>query len=400
MFLTETLRFSAQALRANPVRSLLTGLGMVIGTASVILVVTISLTSRDYILEQVEGIGSNIIFAYFVTAGPTTPAADADYVKMADVEAIRTELRSDVVAATGVMSNAGQVLIEGRPQDVKINGSDQDYQSVRNIVISSGRFLDPGDVTRREKVALLTDHLAERLYGSRAGALNQVLRLYGLQFTVIGTFHEKVETFGQSEVDRDTIVIPITVQRYFTSLERIDPLYVQVRSPRDVERVALRVQEILEARHRPGARYRVDTLTAILNAAKNISLILSLVLVLVSAITLLISGIGIMNIMLVTVTERTREIGVRLAVGASARKILLQFLAEAMMVSLIGGLIGILVGVAIPLSVGLFADIRIPISWVAIVVAFGVSCLVGLVFGILPANRAAHLNPTEALRYE
>jgi putative ABC transport system permease protein len=144
----------------------------------------------------------------------------------------------------------------------------------------------------------------------------------------------------------------------------------------------------------------VDTLTAILNAAKNISLILSLVLVLVSAITLLISGIGIMNIMLVTVTERTREIGVRLAVGAAPREILLQFLTEAILVSLSGGVIGILAGVAIPLSVQLFADIRIPISPVAIIVAFGVSCLVGLVFGMLPANRAAHLHPTEALRYE
>jgi len=400
MFLGEALRFSIQALRANPIRSLLTALGMVIGTASVILVVTISLTSRDYILEQIEGIGSNIIFAYFVTSGPTSVAADADYIKMADVEALRRELGSDIVAATGVMSNAAQILIGGRTEDVKVNGSDQDYQAVRNIVIGSGRFLDLGEVTRREKVALLTEHLAERLYGSRASALNQVIRLYGLPFTVIGTFHEKVETFGQSEVERDTVLIPITVLRYFTPVERIDPLYVQVRAPQEVDRVAGRVQEILEGRHRPGARYRVDTLTAILNAAKNISLILSIVLILVSAITLVISGIGIMNIMLVTVTERTREIGVRLAVGASARKILLQFLTEAMMVSLSGGLVGILVGVAIPLSVALFADIRIPISWVAIVVAFGVSCLVGLIFGILPANRAAHLSPTEALRYE
>jgi putative ABC transport system permease protein len=400
MFLGEALRFSIQALRANPIRSLLTALGMVIGTASVILVVTISLTSRDYILEQIEGIGSNIVFAYLATSGATSVAADADYVKMADVEAMRQELGSDIVAATGVMSNAAQILIDGRTEDVKVNGSDQDYQAVRNIVIGSGRFLDLGEVTRREKVALLTDHLAERLYGSRAAAPNQVIRLYGLPFTVIGTFHEKVETFGQSEVERDTVLIPITVLRYFTPVERIDPLYVQVRAPREVDRVAGRVQEILEARHRPGARYRVDTLTAILSAAKNISLILSIVLILVSAITLVISGIGIMNIMLVTVTERTREIGVRLAVGASARKILLQFLTEAMMVSLSGGLAGILVGVAIPLSVTLFTNIRIPISWVAIVVAFGVSCLVGLIFGILPANRAARLSPTEALRYE
>jgi putative ABC transport system permease protein len=400
MFLGEAVRFSLQALRANPVRSLLTGLGMVIGTASVILVVTISLTSRDYILEQVQGIGSNIIFAYYVSAGPATVAADADYIKMSDVEAIRQHLSSDIVATTGVMSNFDRILIGGKEQDVKVIGTDESYQPVRNIVISSGRFLDASDLTLRTKVALLTDKLAERLYGSANGGLNQVIRIFGLQFTVIGTFHEKVETFGQSEVERDTILIPITVLRYFTPVERIDPMYVQVRAPQEVERVAVRVQEIVEGRHRAGAHYRVDTLTSILNAAKQISLILSAVLVLVSAITLVISGIGIMNIMLVTVTERTREIGLRLAVGASKQEILLQFLTEAMMVSLTGGIVGILVGVAIPLSVQLFADIRIPLSPVAIVVAFGVSCLVGLVFGILPANRAAQLNPTEALRYE
>jgi putative ABC transport system permease protein len=399
MFVGEAVRFSWQALRASPVRSVLTGLGMAIGTASVILVVTISLTSRDYILEQVQGIGSNIIFAYYASAGGST-VSEADYIKMPDVQAIREELTSDIVAATGVMSNFDRILIGGKEQDVKVIGTDQDYRAVRNIVISSGRFLDEGDITLRSKAALLTDQLATRMFGGRAAALSQVIKLYGLEFTVIGTFHEKVETFGQSEVERDTILIPITVLRYFTPVERIDPLYVQVRSPQEVDRVAARLQEILEARHRPGARYRVDTLTAILNAAKNISLILSLVLVLVSAITLVISGIGIMNIMLVTVTERTREIGVRLAVGASPREILLQFLTEAILVSLSGGLIGILAGVAIPMSVQLFADIRIPISPVAILVAFGVSCLVGLIFGMLPANRAAHLRPTEALRYE
>ena len=137
MFLAEAVSFSIQSLRANPVRSLLTGLGMVIGTASVILVVTISLTSRDFILQQIEGVGSNIIFAYYVAAGPTSPAADADYIKVADISAIRNELHGDIVAATGVMTNFDQMLIAGKAQDVKVIGTDEDYAEVRNIIIVS-----------------------------------------------------------------------------------------------------------------------------------------------------------------------------------------------------------------------------------------------------------------------
>jgi len=329
----------------------------------------------------VEGIGSNIFYGYYVSAGPETAAADADYVKMADINAVRRDLTADITAATGVMTSFDQIPVAGKAQDIKVIGTDEQYAPVRNIAISGGRFLDANDVALRQKVALLTDALAQRMFGGAAGALNQTIKLYGLQFTVIGIFHEKVETFGQSELERDTILIPITVLHYFAPVERIDPLYVQVRSPEEVERVAGRVRDILSARHRAGAQYRVETLTAILTAAKNISLILSLVLILVSAIALVISGIGIMNIMLVTVTERTREIGVRLSVGATPHEILLQFLTEAIMVSLCGGTIGILAGVAIPWSVGLFTDIRIPISAVAILVAFGVSCVVGLIFG-------------------
>ena len=401
MFLHEALKFSVQALRANPVRSALTMLGMVIGTASVILVVTISLTSRDYILEQIQGIGSNMIFAYYETGGMTSATSAGDFINMADVEAVREQLGGRIVAATGVMTNYDRMLIDGKEQDVAVIGSDQDYRTVRNLIVSAGRFMDASDVALRQKVAMLTDQLARRLFGSRNAAVGQIIKVHGLQFTVIGTFRERVESFGQTELARETILIPITIIKYFTPVERIDPMYVQVRAPEDVEPVTNLVRGILESRHRPGARYRVENLTAILNAAKNIALILTLVLILVSAIALVISGIGIMNIMLVTVTERTREIGVRLAVGASRREILLQFLTEAMLVSLIGGVLGILVGVAMPLTVMLFVDnVQIPISKLAIGVAFGVSCAVGLIFGMLPANRASRLNPTEALRYE
>ena len=400
MFLKEAFQFSISALRANPIRSLLTTLAMAIGTASVILVVTISLIGRDYILEEVEGIGSNLIFAYYTGVTSSSPTSDADSIKLADVEAIRQELGGDIVAATGVMSDVDRVRIHNREQDVKVNSTDAAYPSVRNLVISSGRFFDENDVAQRQKVALLTDHLAEYMFGSPTAALHQVIRLHDLRFTVIGTFREKVETYGQSEVQRDTLVIPITVQRYFTPAERIDPLYVRARSPEQVDRVALRVQQILEARHRRGARYKVETLTALVKAARNISLILSLVLFLVAGIALGISGVGIMNIMLVAVTERTHEIGVRLSVGATRRAILAQFLTEAVLVSLAGGIAGTLAGIAIPAAVGLLAGIRVPVSPVAISVAVGVSCVVGLIFGTVPANRAAHLSPTEALRYE
>jgi putative ABC transport system permease protein len=256
-------------------------------------------------------------------------------------------------------------------------------------------------VALRQKVALLTEALAKRLYGSPAAAPGQIVKIHGLQFTVIGTFKEKVESFGLSEITRETILIPITVLKYFAKVERIDPMYVQARRAQDVEDLTRQVRQIIESRHRPGARYWVGNLAAILDAAKNIALVLTLVLIMVSAIALVISGIGIMNIMLVTVTERTREIGVRMAVGAARRDILQQFLLEAVLISVSGGLLGILLGLAIPLSVRYLAEnVYIPISTLSIVVAFAVSCLVGLVFGILPAHRAARLNPTEALRYE
>jgi putative ABC transport system permease protein len=402
MHIGEAMSFSLQALRQNPVRSMLTGLGMVIGTASVILVVTISLTSENYILEQIEGVGSNMIFAsYEVGTQASSAEVNADFVKISDVQAVREQLAGRIVAATGIESNYDTTFINGKEERILVIGSDEFYKPVRNLVMLSGRFLDASDVELRQHVALMTQKLAKRLYGSQDAAPGQTIKLHGLQFTVIGTFKEKVETFGQSELNDETLLIPITVQQYFIRVERIDPLYVQVRSPEQVEALTVEVKEILESRHRAGANYKVENLTGILNAAKSIARILSLVLVLVSAIALVISGIGIMNIMLVTVTERTREIGVRMAVGAARRDILLQFLTEAVLISVAGGTIGIVAGVALPLSVQYFADnLQIPVSMWSVGIAFTVSSLVGLIFGMLPASRASRLNPTEALRYE
>jgi putative ABC transport system permease protein len=401
MYFGESLRFTLQALRANKFRTLLTALGLVIGNASVILVVTISITSRDYVLDVIRGVGSNLIYAQFSAGTNTSTKVDADYVKMADVDAVRQQLASRIVAATGVMSNDGRLLINGKEQDVSVVGADEYYPTVRNMVLLSGRFLDDSDVNARQHVVMLSEKLAVMLYGNLQDAVGQVAKLYGLQFTVVGTFKERTSTLGQTEIANETVLMPITVMKLFTPVERIDPMYVQARESSDVQPLTAAIKQLLERRHRPGARYNVDNLTAILEAAQSITLVMTIVLILVSTIALLISGIGIMNIMLVTVTERTREIGLRKAVGASRRAVLQQFLTESVVISVAGGVIGILVGLAIPLSVRFFTDaIRVPISTTSVVVAFGVSLAVGVIFGMLPANRASQLNPTEALRYE
>jgi putative ABC transport system permease protein len=363
----------------------------VIGNASVILVVTISLTSREYILAQIQRIGSNLIYAqYDAGNNGTIVAADADFIKESDVEAVRAQLGSRIVAATGVMNSFDRLRINGREQDVNITGTDEFYPMVRNLDLLAGRFFDASDIRERHRVTLLMQRLAMKLYGSQAAAVGQIIKLHGLQFTVIGTFREKTESFGLSELTGENALIPITVLKYFAQLERIDPLYVQARRASDVEPLTVTIRSILEGRHRAGARYRVDNLAAILEAARSIATVLTAVLVVVSAIALIISGIGIMNIMLVTVTERTREIGLRMAVGAARNDILEQFLTEAVLISLGGGIAGILIGIAIPLSIRFFTDdVQIPISPLSIAVAFTVSLLVGLLFGILPANCAA-----------
>jgi putative ABC transport system permease protein len=305
------------------------------------------------------------------------------------------------VAATAVMQTNDRIAIDGKEKEVAIQGADEYYPRVRNLALLTGRFADAQEVATRAKVALLTEPLARELFGSASASVGQTLKIKGIQFTMIGVFKEKVSSFGLSELQGRTVLIPISVLKYFVRVERIDPVYIQAKRAEDVVPMTADVRRILETRHRPGARYFVDNLGAILDTARQIGIVLTVLLILVAMIALAISGIGIMNIMLVTVTERTREIGVRMAIGASRREVLAQFLMEASLISVGGGLIGMVIGLALPLIGREFAEgVEIQISWISVAIAFLVSLVVGITFGYLPARRAASLNPTEALRYE
>jgi putative ABC transport system permease protein len=395
----EIFRIAIQALRANKLRAFLTTLGVVIGSACIVLVVTISLVGRAYVLSQVEGVGSNLVYAQIIrTVAQTTPINDE--ISLGDLEAIRREV-PDVVHVAGTHDDTMVVVAGGVEHSVALVAVTEEFQSIRNLLVLSGRYFDDGDAEARTKVCLITEELARNAFPG-VDPVGKDIRVGELRFTIIGVFKERVATFGQSEIARESVIVPFGLLKSYAGVDNVKVLYAQAASPDAVPQLTAQVAAVLRSRHRAGAAYNVDNLSGILNAARNISLAVSLVLLAVGFITLIISGVGIMNIMLVTVTERTREIGVRKAIGARRREILYQFLLEALIISGTGAVLGISIAVGMPLAVRpwLPDGLVIPVSPVSILVAFLVSCATGVVFGYLPASRAAKLQPTEALRYE
>jgi len=396
----EILAVAIETFRSNKVRFALTALGMVIGTASLILVVTIGLTGKQYILREINAIGANMITANYEGGTIYGGSNSNDFMTLEDMKAIRAQVPG-IVAASPMIQLHDQVPVPGgKERDVLILGVSSEYQYVRNLIMPAGRFFDEYDSSSRNKVALITKPLAIRLYGSEDEAVGQNVKLNGLPFTIIGTFRERVETFGQSEISDDTILIPYTVARYFTDTDAVKNLFFSMSDSERVPEATKEIQAVLQSRHRAESVYKVENLTQLLDVAAKTANALTAVLLLISAVTLLVSGVGIMNIMLATVSSRIREIGVRKAVGATNSEIRLQFLTEAVLISLVGGAIGIIVGLAIPVSLRFFTDYRVPISGLSVIIALVVSSMVGVLFGTVPATRAAQLDPVESLRYE
>ncbi|HEV8523065.1 MAG TPA: ABC transporter permease [Terriglobales bacterium] len=395
----EIVQVALDSFSLNKIRFALTALGVVIGTASLILVVTIGLTGKQYVLNQIQAIGANMIYAFYEGEGTRT-TSQQDFLTVDDVRAVESQVPA-VVAATPMLTLHERIPVgEGRERDVQVLGVDPDYRAVRNLTVLAGRFFDDDDSRARNKVAVITYQLASRLYGSQEGALGHSIKISGLPFTIIGTFRETVETFGQSELASESIVVPYTAARYFVSSDAVNQMYFSVSDASEVPRATAQIHAVLQSRHRPESVYRVENLSQLISVADRTADALTVVLLLIATVTLIVSGVGIMNIMLATVTSRTREIGIRKAIGATKWEIKLQFLAEAVLISLVGGVIGTVIGLALPLSVRFLTNFRIPISGLSAIIAIAVSSLVGIIFGTVPATRAAQLDPIESLRYE
>lgn len=399
MHIRESMAVAVDALKANKVRALLTSIGVIIGSASIVLVVTVALTSRKFVISQIEGVGSNLVWAEMIKT-PDKAQPLSHEITLADLAAAKDNI-PEATAVAGIREMPMTVVVGGKTRPVNLIGVTEGYQQIRRLIILRGRYFDSADMETKSKVCLITQDLAQRVFGLE-NPIGRSIRMGELTFTVIGVFKERVGTFGLSEIQKESVIIPFPLMKYYTGADVLRLLYAQAASPEQVPFVEKQVTRLLKSRHPADADYDVQTLTAILGAARAISMALTIVLLVIAFIALLISGIGIMNIMLVTVRERTREIGIRKAIGAARKEILTQFLIEAFLISGGGAVIGILLGVGLPVMVQqlLPGNLRVPISGWSVLVAFLVSCSTGLFFGWLPANQAAKLEPIESLRYE
>jgi putative ABC transport system permease protein len=395
--LKEIFRNAYHALLRNWGRATLTSLSMVVGTASLVLVVVAGKSGRDYTLEQIQGVGSNLIIVSNESTDAGTRAL-ADRLNFSDLEAIKNDVPG-VQNAAAIVTTYPTITMSGISRRVTLIGTSPEYQKVRNIEVLRGSFIDESDQNFRNKVCLVTQPFAKRL--ELDPFYTGYINFYGIRFKVIGVFRERVSTYGQMEISDYSALIPLPVMRYFMSTDTIDQIYISAKNMGIVPQLSSEILRLLVSRHRNHSFYRLDNLASILKAANKISLGLTLVLLVIAAISLIASGISIMNVMLITVTERTKEIGIKKAIGASRGALLMEFLLEALILSGGGGLVGIALGAAVPYSVRFFTTaIQIQIPLEAVALGFGVTLLVGLTFGMIPALRASRLNPVEALRYE
>jgi putative ABC transport system permease protein len=397
-----------ESLSANKMRSGLTVLGIVIGVAAVIAMISIGRGAENTITGSIQGIGTNLIFVF---SGGSEEARNVKPITFGDAEAIDDPFQAPSVAAVApVMQGQAALSFAGETANIQIQGITSDFDTVRNRTVKEGEYINEAHILGRASVVLLGIDTADKLFGRTSGLVGETVRIEGQPFRVIGILEERGGSSFNNEDDIALVPISTAQTRLLrrSQPDAVDMLMVQAASAEVVPDASQEIAQILRSRHRTeiGADdFTILTQQDFLSTAETITGVLTIFLGGIAAISLLVGGIGIMNIMLVSVTERTREIGLRKALGARKTDILIQFLTESSVLSLFGGLIGIALGWAISLVVGQIAaasdtPIVPAISIDIILLATLFSTAVGLFFGIYPANRAANLEPVEALRYE
>ena len=402
MMFSEILSLAVDSFRASKARFLLTMLGMVIGSASIILVVTVGLTGKQYALDTISSLGQNKIEMQYSGGSIIGPdnTSTPDYMTREDMQTV-VETVPGIVAYSPMLEDHDRISMGGGiTKDTMLLGVSPQYRLVRGLLVDAGRFFDDQDAAAHAKVAVINLLLANQLFGSARAAIDQNIAIRGIPLTIIGVFEESINTHGQSEISDQTILIPYEVARYFTGTDNLKEIFFKMADSKMVEPAAAQITALIQSRHRPNSVYRAQTLTDILADMAKIADILTAVLLLAAAITLVVSGVGIMNSMLANVQARIREIGIRKALGATRREIRLQFLTEAVFMSLSGGVLGTILGLGIPISIRLLTPYKIPTDWRSAVIALATSVVVGVIFGTVPANRAARLDPVETLKYE
>jgi putative ABC transport system permease protein len=396
----ESLRVALEALASNPIRSFLTMLGVIIGVASVIMLVSIGEGAKTYIRGELMGIGSNLMVinpGKTETTGMMHPPSGVHKLTMEDFRAV--EKRASALAgATPLVVSSAPVKFGNRTRDVIVIGTDEKFPSIRNLHVEIGAFLSPSDVEGRRKVAVIGRTVKKELFQD-ANPLGASLKIGDALFRVIGIMERKGMTLG-FDID-DLVFIPVETAQDLFDQDALTEILVQVAHENEIERAKEQIRQTLMRRHAGEEDFSMVTQQAMLSTAQGILNTFTYVLAGIASISLLVGGIGIMNIMLVSVRERTREIGLRKAVGASRHDILIQFVIESVALSVIGGLIGIALGSGVAYAArAAFPVIPVDVTAWSVALAFLFACLVGAFFGIYPAMKAARLNPIEALRYE
>jgi putative ABC transport system permease protein len=406
MKLRNQLKAAIRSLGKNKMRTFLTMLGIIIGVGSVIAMLAIGQGSRASIQAQIANLGTNLLTVYpsaSMTGGVRMEAGSSVRLTLDDYKAVASRCPA-LLYSTPVVRTSGQLIASSQNWRTSVWGVYPDYFAIRNLTIDKGNMFSTQDDKSAQKYCVIGQTIIKYLFGEGDDPVGKQLRINKIPFTIIGTIAAKGQNaFGQ---DQDDIVIApfTTVQERMLTITYINSIMVSAQTEKMIPEATDQITEVLKERHRLGASedpdFSIRSQADISNAATATSKILTILLASIASISLLVGGIGIMNIMLVSVTERTREIGIRMGVGARGRDVLLQFLIEAMMISLIGGIIGVAVGVLASEIIAGVMSWPIVISIESIILSFLFSTAIGIFFGWYPARKAAGLNPIDALRYE